>query len=431
MLEDKNEEYIHDGLRHWLDGNYAEAYNCFCNYKKFSRNPKPWRLLDFQKGFTKGYYSIDFFIVLSGILVPYTPHQRTSTRPPGTINMLEGIRLINKLFDAIPHSADEDTFITDLRLFLSNDLHDILKKYLFCENLIQKGIVEYGEKKIPAKIDDTLKLEDSPKSQNTNQDLASLTGLRIVKDEVEKLINIVKIRQLRKSRNLPAAPNTLHMVFTGNPGTGKTSVARILARVFNEIGLLSKGHLIEVDRSHLVGQYVGQTAPKVVEIVKSALGGILFIDEAYALSQGGEQDFGKEAIDTLVKLMEDNREDLVVIVAGYPAEMEKFIEVNPGLRSRFYKTIHFEDYSTTELGEIFAGICDIKGYECDETVFEKAKELIENTRDKNKKQFGNGRGVRNVFEKIEMNQANRLGKMEEAPTDEELVTILEEDVFID
>jgi hypothetical protein len=264
-----------------------------------------------------------------------------------------------------------------------------------------------------------------------NSKLESLTGLAVVKAEVEKLFNVVKVRQMRQQRGLDVSPSTLHMVFTGNPGTGKTTVARIIAEVFKEIGLLSSGHLVEVDRAGLVGQYIGQTAPKVTQVVRSALGGVLFIDEAYTLAQGGEKDFGREAIDALVKLMEDHRENLVVIVAGYPEETQRFVDTNPGLQSRFYKTIHFEDYTVEELVEIFLGICSLKGYECDEFVLEKVRELIQNEYLKDNKRFGNGRGVRNIFEKIEMNQANRLGKMAEEPSDEALVTILPEDVFVE
>lgn len=278
--------------------------------------------------------------------------------------------------------------------------------------------------------------QDSPNGSTStptfqNAKLENLIGLTTVKTEVEKLFNVVKVRQIRQQRGMEASPSTLHMVFTGNPGTGKTTVARIIAEVFNEIGLLGKGHLVEVDRQALVGEYIGHTAPKMTKAIENALGGVLFIDEAYSLVQGGEKDFGKEAIDTLVKLMEDNRKDLVVIVAGYPEEMEKFLNANPGLKSRFYKTIQFEDYSPDELGEIFAGICNLKGYGYSADVFEKIKQLIENERIKNEKQFGNGRGVRNIFEKIEMNQANRLGKMDDEPTDEELASILPEDVFVD
>jgi hypothetical protein len=264
-----------------------------------------------------------------------------------------------------------------------------------------------------------------------NAKLENLIGLTTVKSEVEKLFNVVKVRQIRQRRGMEASPSTLHMVFTGNPGTGKTTVARIIAEVFNEIGLLSKGHLVEVDRQALVGEYIGHTAPKMTKVVENALGGVLFIDEAYSLAQGGEKDFGKEAIDTLVKLMEDNRKDLVVIAAGYPEEMEKFLNANPGLKSRFYKTIQFEDYLPDELGEIFAGICNLKGYGYSADVFEKVKKLIENEKIKGEKQFGNGRGVRNIFEKIEMNQANRLGKMDDEPTDDELASILPEDIFVD
>jgi SpoVK/Ycf46/Vps4 family AAA+-type ATPase len=258
--------------------------------------------------------------------------------------------------------------------------------------------------------------------------LHDLVGLDAVKYEVEKLIDMVKIRQLRKERGLDITPKTLHMVFTGNPGTGKTTVARILSEVFKDIGLLSKGHLIETDRSDIVEKYVGHTSKKMLELVESAKGGILFIDEAYALAKDdNDKDFGKEAIDTLVKMMEDNREDLVVIVAGYPMEMEKFLSSNSGLKSRFPYNIHFEDYSNDELSIVFKRLCESKGYFVSESVLQKVEKLIDTTKKADELTFGNARGVRNIFERIEINQMSRLAKLTEI-SNEDLQTFLEIDI---
>jgi len=265
-------------------------------------------------------------------------------------------------------------------------------------------------------------------NKEINNKLNELTGLDSVKSEVQKILNLVRVRQLRKNRGLSVNPSTLHMVFTGNPGTGKTSVARIIAETFRDIGLLEKGHLIEVDRSRLVGQYVGHTAPKVAEIVESAIGGVLFIDEAYALSQGGDSDFGKEAIDTLVKLIEDNRDKFVLIVAGYPDLMESFMNTNPGLKSRFYKTICFEDYNADELLEIFLGMCASRGYLLENDVKDKVRTLIEKEQNVKGADFGNGRGVRNIFERVEMNQSDRLARKRKEPSDKELLTFTLQDI---
>ena len=197
-------------------------------------------------------------------------------------------------------------------------------------------------------------------------ELDALIGLATVKAEVRLVANLLQIQRLRRKRNLPVAESSRHLVFTGNPGTGKTTVARLLAELYWELEVVAQGQLVETDRAGLVAGYVGQTAIKVTEVFTSALGGVLLIDEAYALAQGGDSDFGREAIATLVKLVEDHRDDVVVIVAGYPQEMETFIDSNPGLRSRFPKTIHFPDYSDDELAQIFENLCTQSRYQCDD-----------------------------------------------------------------
>jgi len=239
--------------------------------------------------------------------------------------------------------------------------------------------------------------------------LDGLTGLAPVKAEVLQLIDMVRAEQMRRAAALPVSQVSRHLVFTGNPGTGKTMVARLLGQLYAAIGVLGTGQLVEVTRSDLVAGYVGQTAIKTTEAVNRALGGILFIDEAYALTRSagsGQVDFGQEAVDTLVKLMEDHRHELVVIVAGYGEEMAQFISANPGLPSRFPRTIHFPDYSTDELLSIFKGICEHDGYEISADALDGLHRYME--RLPRTREFGNGRLVRNLFEAALSRQASRV-----------------------
>ena len=242
-------------------------------------------------------------------------------------------------------------------------------------------------------------------------ELEGYIGLEAVKQEVKNLVNMVKVHQMREKNGLPTTDLSLHMVFSGNPGTGKTTIARLMARIYHSLGILSKGQLVEVDRSGLVAGYVGQTALKTSKAIEKAEGGVLFIDEAYALNGGGENDFGQEAIDTILKAMEDHRDDLVVIVAGYVDLMEKFIHSNPGLESRFNRFLHFEDYTIDEMMGIFAMQCKKGCYELEDGAEEQVRSFIleENTSGIS---FGNARGVRNLFERILVQQANRLAAME-------------------
>ena len=271
------------------------------------------------------------------------------------------------------------------------------------------------------------KPEEKPSLEELMAELEELVGLQTVKKEVKSLTNLIKVRKLREEAGLPNTAMSLHMVFLGNPGTGKTTVARLMAGLYAAIGALSKGQLVEVDRSGLVAGYVGQTALKTQEVIQSALGGVLFIDEAYSLSSGGENDFGREAIETLLKAMEDHRDDLVVIVAGYTGPMEKFIHSNPGLESRFNRYFFFPDYDGNQLTEIFRMQCKKNSYtltpEADEAALKMFTRLYEE-RDEN---FGNGRDVRNCFEDMVVRQSNRVAGMEN-PGKEDLINVLPEDL---
>ena len=270
-----------------------------------------------------------------------------------------------------------------------------------------------------------------PTLEEAMAELNELVGLDVVKKDVDSLVNLVKVRKLRRERGMKCPDMSFHLVFSGNPGTGKTTVARIIGKIYSALGLLSKGHLVEVDRSGLVAGYVGQTAIKTQEVIQKALGGVLFIDEAYSLApEKADKDFGQEAIDTILKAMEDHRDDFVVIVAGYASLMPRFIDSNPGLKSRFNKYLDFADYDGDQLYAIFMGRVQRNDYkldaEADEAVREHLRVLYED-RDEN---FGNGRDVRNFFEKIVANQANRVAKMD-APTDDDLLTITKEDLDLD
>ena len=257
-------------------------------------------------------------------------------------------------------------------------------------------------------------------------ELDSYVGMDAIKEEVRSLINMVQVYKLRRENDLPTTDMSLHMVFSGNPGTGKTTVARIMARIYHSLDILSKGQLVEVDRSGLVAGYVGQTALKTQKVIEKAMGGVLFIDEAYALNGKSENDFGQEAIDTILKAMEDHRDDLVVIVAGYTELMDRFIHSNPGLESRFNRFLMFEDYTPEQMLAIFKMQCKKGCYVLGEGTEELVRDFIaEESADDS---FGNARGVRNLFEHILVAQNNRLAKMEQVTRDD-LMQLLPEDVL--
>ena len=301
------------------------------------------------------------------------------------------------------------------------------KSILFEETPIQFGS-EHSDANTTQQTQSALLIIEEPKPlEDLLKDLNELVGLERVKADVTQLVNFLKVQQLRESKGLTSQPLSRHLVFYGNPGTGKTTVARLLAQIYRSLGMLSKGHLVETDRSGLVAGYIGQTALKVKEVVESALGGILFIDEAYSLTVGQGWDFGQEAIDTLIKLMEDHRDDLIVVVAGYTDKMNAFLSSNPGLRSRFNKYLNFDDYSPQQLVEIFGLFCARAGYQISPTTRDelmKVFSVLFETRDET---FGNGRLARNLFESTISNQANRIVRLSNISV-ENLSTITTEDI---
>jgi SpoVK/Ycf46/Vps4 family AAA+-type ATPase len=260
-------------------------------------------------------------------------------------------------------------------------------------------------------------------------ELSGMIGLGNIKEEIKKLANYVKVEKLRKTRGLQTTPLVLHSLFLGAPGTGKTTVARILGRVFKSLGILAKGHVVEVTRADLVAQYVGQTAPKTDKVIDSAINGVLFVDEAYMLTRGGENDFGQEAIDTLLKRMEDERDKLIVILAGYTHLMKKVVDSNPGLASRFTRAFTFSNYSVAELTEIFSYNCQKKGYSIDDATLQIISDYFANCDERTSTDFGNARFVRNLFEKTLQELSARLASVDN-PATEALNTITNEDIML-
>ena len=261
-----------------------------------------------------------------------------------------------------------------------------------------------------------------------SDELNSLIGLENVKKEIEDLVAFNKVQQSREKIGLKKTNRTMHMAFLGNPGTGKTTVARIVGNMYRSLGILSKGHFIEATRTDLIAEYQGQTALKVKRLIQKAKGGVLFIDEAYSITENEKSDsYGRECLTELTKALEDYRDDLVVIVAGYDDLMKKFFESNPGLKSRFNYFIMFEDYTVDQMLDIFLSYCKNEEYTLNDSAKDKLKKYLELHSNNPENKNANGRFVRNVFDKIIMNQAKRLSKLSLA-TKDNYITILEEDI---
>lgn len=302
---------------------------------------------------------------------------------------------------------------------------DVIKAFDAYMKIMENFIKEYGvwysgtQKLFTPEIVSSLSMEsDHEKAEKLEvllENLNSLTGLSSVKDQVNRLINLTKVQDMRKQKGMLCSDVSKHMVFSGNPGTGKTTVARMLAEIYKYMGVLKKGQLIEVDRSGLVKGYIGQTATRTQEVIEEALGGILFIDEAYALTVNkGEGDFGQEAVDTLLKAMEDYRDELIVIVAGYTDLMDEFLSSNPGLKSRFSNYIVFEDYTADEMFQILEGMLKKQQYKLSDNAKIKAKEILNNLVLNKSENFANARDVRNFMEKAISNHAMRVVNIAEA-----------------
>lgn len=327
------------------------------------------------------------------------------------------------------NTVDKEKFMNYLKM-----LKEYTKPYKETQNIafenLDNSIIKNEEIHNKTSIDSN-KIEDNPEEESLEDllnELNELIGLAGVKEEVSSLVNILKINKLRESRGFKVPQVSKHLVFLGNPGTGKTTVARLLSKIYKKLGVLEKGQLVEVDRSGLVAGYVGQTAIKTQEKIDEAMGGVLFIDEAYTLAKG-ENDFGQESIDTLLKAMEDQREDFVVIVAGYSKPMNRFLESNPGLKSRFNKSITFEDYSPNELLDIFELFCKLNDMRLSSDARDNLIQYLSELSDEKSENFANGREMRNLFEKAFTNQANRLSHYNNI-SDEELNIIKTEDIIV-
>ena len=323
------------------------------------------------------------------------------------------------------------------RLLSSND-PDLQRKFLVdmyrfasitskADNTVTDQEAEWLSNIIKLQEVNTPVVIPKPIMQNPTELLDELIGMDAVKKEVETLSNFIRIQQARAANGLKTSAVSYHCVFTGSPGTGKTTVARILAHIYKNLGVVSKGDLVETDRAGLVAEFIGQTAIKTDKVIESALDGVLFIDEAYALNAGGDNDYGKEAIATLIKRMEDYRDRLIVILAGYTNQMKDFINSNPGLQSRFNRYIDFPDYTPEELLQIFEYNMKKYDYFFSKETREHLLRYFENEVAKKDTNFGNGRLVRNVFEKTLERQANRLAKEINLTTDK-LQRILIEDL---
>ncbi|NLP22692.1 MAG: AAA family ATPase [Erysipelotrichaceae bacterium] len=329
----------------------------------------------------------------------------------------EVVDYIARVYDKENGIESIDDYIESFYKELSEaKLHDLLSKdeVVIVKIKDNKPIATFKEKEI-----DLIKTDDKDKAlEEINKELDNVVGLDMVKDYIKSLQSHILIQERRKQQGMKTSDVSKHMIFTGNPGTGKTTIARLISRYMKAIGALSQGQLVEVTRADLVGRYVGHTAPLTMQVIKSALGGVLFIDEAYSLYRGKDDSFGLEAIDTLVKAMEDYRDDLIVILAGYSKEMSTFLESNSGLKSRFPNVINFPDYTGEELMKIALIIAKSKGYKIDDSLKEPLQEYFTKVQANNSKESGNGRLARNVVEDAILRQSERLIKDSKASIDE-------------
>lgn len=319
-------------------------------------------------------------------------------------------------------------FLKKISEAVDNQKYKIEVKHI--AQAINSSLIEfYGYSTIQSICKSTIEVDDDTRTlQDLLDELNALVGLEKVKNKVQDLIMYQKVQKMRREKNLYSTKNTLHLAFTGNPGTGKTTVARIVGRIYKQLGLLSKGHFIEVSRTDLIAGFQGQTAIKVKKVIEQAKGGVLFIDEAYSITENDHTDsYGRECLTELTKALEDYREDLVVIVAGYTEPMKVFFQSNPGLKSRFNTFIEFDDYNADELEQILVYICKQNDYILDDLAKEKIHIFFEQQILSKNQNFANGRLARNVYDDLVMNHARRVINIEN-PGYKELSTLMEEDV---
>jgi len=344
--------------------------------------------------------------------------------------MVEGYGQITSLASAIVNENSSDSTIQLLKkLSIIAEDKGLANEMKKMAALLKDSLVRYyGHICLIEICDNAPETSEKDKTlKDLLDELNALIGLGYVKDKVNDLIVYQKVQKMRRENDLYSVKSTLHLAFLGNPGTGKTTVARIVGRIYKQIGLLSKGHFVEVSRTDLIAGYQGQTALKVKKIIEKAKGGVLFIDEAYSITENDHSDsYGRECLTELTKALEDYRDDLVVIVAGYTEPMQKFFESNPGLKSRFNTFIEFEDYSADELEEILVSMCVNNDYELSGNAKERLRLFLNNKVDTKKENFANGRMVRNLYEDLVMNHARRVFNLD-TPNKTDLKTILDED----